>query len=31
VLVNGEFVIDDGRRTDLLPGRSIRPPHAGRA
>ncbi len=25
VLVNGEFVIDDGRRTDLLPGRSVRP------
>jgi N-acyl-D-amino-acid deacylase len=24
VLVNGEFVIDDGRRTDALPGRAIR-------
>jgi N-acyl-D-amino-acid deacylase len=24
VLVNGEFVIDDGRRTDLLPGRALR-------
>lgn len=26
VLVNGEFVIDDGRRTDALPGRAIRGP-----
>ena len=24
VLVNGEFVIDDGARTDVLPGRAIR-------
>ena len=24
VLVNGEFVIDDGRRTDALPGRAVR-------
>ena len=24
VLVNGEFVIDDGRRTEALPGRSVR-------
>jgi N-acyl-D-amino-acid deacylase len=29
VLVNGEFVIDDGRRTDRLPGRAVRRRSAG--